>query len=153
MRALIIGATALLCSVGMAFAQGTLTAAPGTFTSMTTSVPPGVAVPDIPKGNHYVCYPVKVEQFKPRVATFRDQFGVWSMTVIKPTHLCTPAEKRADNRVYPMTDPRLHMVCYDVKYNGRTLPPVITNDQFGPMKLVLGQASTVCLPAGKTPLK
>ncbi len=156
MKALLIGAStgALLCTFAVAFAQpaGTVAPVPGGLTSAAT-LPAGVALPAIPKGNHYVCYPVKVENFKPRTVTFRDQFGAWTVTVIRPTHLCTPAEKRADNRFYPMTDPKLHMMCYAIGYNGKPLPPVLVNDQFGGLKLTLGQASTVCLPAGKVIIK
>jgi hypothetical protein len=135
MKTLTIGASAgaLLCSFALAGAQP--------------------APPDIPKGNHYVCYPVKVETFKQRTATFRDQFGVWKMTVIKPTHLCTPAEKRVDNQIFPMTDPKLHVLCYQVKYEGKLPPSVMTNDQFGTLKMGLNPATTVCLPAGKTVIK
>ena len=108
---------------------------------------------DIPKGNHYVCYPVKVETFKQRTATFVDQFGTWKMTVIKPVQLCTPAEKRIEKTVFPMIDPKLHVLCYEVKYEGKTPPKVQVTDQFGVLKMGLNPATTVCLPASKLVLK
>lgn len=152
-----VAASAFVLSAAMASAQGTLTTraptalVPG---AVTAGMPAGVALPAIPIGNHYVCYPVKeAAQFKPRTATFQDQFGTWTATVLKITHLCTPAMKRADGKVYEMVNRNLHLTCYAIRYQGGALPPVLTNDQFGPQKLILGPATTVCLPAGKIPLK
>jgi hypothetical protein len=155
------GATAFVLSVAMVSAQGTLTTrapanplVPATPAATATGVPAGVALPAIPIGNHYVCYPVKESaQFKQRTATFHDQFGTWTATVLGITHLCTPAEKRAEGKVYPMVNPKLHMTCYKIKYQGGALPKVLTNDQFGPQTLYLSPATTVCLPAGKVIIK
>jgi hypothetical protein len=152
---------AIVLSVAMASAQGTLTTRapvspliPGTATTAPTGLPAGVALPAIPIANHYVCYPVKeTAQFKPRTATFHDQFGTWTATVLGITHLCTPADKRAEGKVYPMVNPKLHMTCYKIKYQGGALPKVLTNDQFGPQTLYLSPATTVCLPAGKIIIK
>ena len=146
MKTMLFGASlgALVCSFAVAYAQPLSTA------GVTGAL---MAAPALPKGNHYVCYPVKVEGFKQRVATFRDQFGVWTMTVIKPTHLCTPAEKRADNQLFPVVDPKLHMLCYSVKYEGKAPPSVQVTDQFGTLKMGLNPATTVCLPANKIVLK
>lgn len=152
MRTLLIGAAAaaLALTTGVASGQGILHRPVGTVTPVTTT---NLTPPSIPLGNHYVCYPVKAEGFKPRQATFRDQFGAWTVTVIRPTHLCTPAEKRANNAVSPMTDPKLHLVCYAVGYNGGVPVRVLVNDQFGAQTLSVSHASTVCLPAGKLVIK
>lgn len=113
-------------------------------------LPVGIAIPAIPVGNHYVCYPVREStQFTPRVATFHDEFGTFTATVQKITHLCNPALKRADGKVYEMVNPNMHLTCYAITYQGPPPPPVITNDQFGPRKLYLAPPTTVCLPAGK----
>jgi len=150
-------ASALVLSVAVASTQGTLTTGapanplvPATPAATATGLPAGVALPAIPIGNHYVCYPVKeTTQFKPRTATFHDEFGTFTATVLKITHLCNPALKRADGKVYEMTNPNLHLTCYSISYQGPLPPPVITNDQFGPRKLYLAPPTTVCLPAGK----
>ena len=157
MRTLLkVAASAFVLSAAMASAQGTLTTgAPATLVPATpaataTGLPAGVALPAIPIGNHYVCYPVKeTTQFTPRTATFHDEFGTFTAKVLKITHLCNPALKRADGKVYEMTNPNLHLTCYSISYQGPLPPPVITNDQFGPRKLYLAPATTVCLPAGK----
>jgi hypothetical protein len=146
MRAYLIGASFGALAFAMASAQP-MTTAPGTLTT------PGLTLATLPKGNHYVCYPVKVETFKPVTATFRDQFGAWKMTLVKPTHLCTPAEKRVDNKDFPMVDPKLHMLCYKVTYDGKPPPKVKVTDQFGTQTMGLDLASTVCLPANKTVIK
>ncbi|MDE2134097.1 MAG: hypothetical protein KGJ49_05820 [Alphaproteobacteria bacterium] len=155
-------ASALVLSVAVASAQG-VTGAPSPNNPLVPTgttvpiVPAGTVptnLPPIPVGNHYVCYPVKaLTQFKPHTAVFHDQFGTWNVYVLSITRLCTPALKRADGRVYEMVNPRLHMTCYQIRYQTGPLPPVITNDQFGPLRLTLSPATEVCLPAGKTPLK
>jgi hypothetical protein len=158
---LMVAASAFVLSAAMASAQGNTTAGapinplvPRATTTAPAGVPAGVALPAIPIANHYVCYPVKeTAQFKPRTATFSDQFGTWTVTVLGITHLCTPALKRAEGKVYEMVNKNLHMTCYKIRYQGGALPKVLTNDQFGPQTLYLSPATTVCLPAGKIPLK
>jgi hypothetical protein len=145
-------ATVFTFSGAMALAQGTMSG-PMNDNSLVPGAAPQSALPSIPVGNHYVCYPVKGAQFKPRTATFRDQFGAWTVTVIGITRLCAPAEKRADGKVYEMVNKGLHLTCYTIRYQGGALPPVMTNDQFGPQKLTLAPATEVCLPAGKAPIR
>ncbi len=157
---LMVAASTFVLSVAMASAQGTTAAVapanpvvPAETATAPTDVPVGIALPAIPTGNHYVCYPARsTAQFKPRGATFRDQFGVWTATVVGITRICTPAEKRANNRVYPMVNRNLHLTCYAIRSPARA-PSVVTNDQFGARRLILSPATEVCLPAGKIPLK
>ena len=150
-------ASALVLSGAVASAQGTMTTGapanplvPGTVTTNPNGLPVGVALPAIPVGNHFVCYPVKeTTQFTPLTATFHDEFGTFTARVQKITHLCNPALKRANGKVYEMVNPNMHLTCYAIVYQGPPPPPVITNDQFGPRKLYLAPPTTVCLPAGK----
>ena len=110
--------------------------------------------PPIPKGNHYVCHPAKVEKFAERKASFADQFGAIDVVVTGITRVCTPAEKRYNNQITPVVDKSLHLVCYSIKPSqAQKLPKVLTNDQFGPETIVLAQPNEICLPAGKLPLK
>lgn len=151
MKAFIIGASAGALLSSLALAQPATTTP--THPAGTLATAPLTTLTAIPKGNHYVCYPVKAEQFKERKVTFKDQFGVWTMVIVKPTTLCTPAEKRADNKVFEMVDPKLHLMCYQVRYESKAPPYVQVTDQFGTSKMGLYQATTVCLPANKTVTK
>jgi len=117
-------ASAFVMSVAVASADGAMTTGapanplvPGTLTTNPNGLPAGVAIPAIPIGNHYVCYPVREStQFIPRTATFHDEFGTFTATVQKITHLCNPALKRADGKVYEMVNPQMHLTCYAITY-------------------------------------
>ena len=151
-----VTASAFVLSIVAASAQGTMTTAgapanplvPGAAATAPSDVPAGVALPAIPKANHYVCYPA-TGQFTSRTVWLGDQFGSRNVKVIRITRVCTPATKRANNQVYPIIDPKLHYTCYAIQYEGAALPPVVTNDQFGARVLKLLPATEVCLPAGK----
>jgi hypothetical protein len=46
-------------------------------------------------GRHLVCYELEeVDPFTSRRASLRDQFGVQTFTVVRPTKLCVPSQKR-----------------------------------------------------------
>lgn len=117
------------------------------------SVATAQKLPPIPVSNHYVCYPAQAK-FKPRRASFVDQFGEIDVTVTGITRLCAPATKRYDAKITPVVDKDSHLVCYSIK-SDRTqkLPKVLINDQFGPLTLTLDQTNEICLPAGKLPLE
>lgn len=123
----------------------------GALAGMMIALPAAGA--DIPKGNHYLCYPVKDVSFKARDVVLIDQFGKWKATLVRPVQLCTPAVKRVEKTEYPVIDSKLHMVCYEVKMESKKTPPVQTADQFGTLKFQAYPANIVCLPAGKTVLK
>jgi hypothetical protein len=108
---------------------------------------------DIPKGNHYVCYPIKDVAFKTREAAFKDQFGTVKGTIVRPVQLCAPADKMIGKLTYQAPDPKLHMVCYEVKLESKKTPPVQTTDQFGTLKFQGFPATIVCLPAAKVVIK
>lgn len=111
-------------------------------------------LPAIPLGNHYVCYPAKAPEFKPRKASFVDQFGEIDVMVTGITRLCAPATKRYNGKITEVVNKDLHLVCYSIKPDQQQkLPKVLTNDQFGPETLALSQPNEICLPAGKIPLK
>ena len=141
--ALMTGAATVALVMGMASAQPAPTANP--------LAPTAMAAPVVPKGNHYVCYPVKAEQFKPITVKMQDQFGPKEVTVVAITKVCAPANKTMPTgAVSEMVDPRLHLTCYQVRAEGKLPPSVITNDQFGTKKVMLSQPNEICLPAGKT---
>lgn len=123
----------------------------GALAGMIMAVPAAGA--DFPKGNHYLCYPIKDVSFKARDVVLTDQFGKWKATLVRPVQLCTPTIKQVGKTTYPIIDSKLHMVCYDVKMESKKTPPVQTTDQFGTLKFQAYPATIVCLPAGKTVLK
>ena len=110
-------------------------------------------LPAIPVGNHYVCYPAHAVDFKPRKASFVDQFGEIDVEVVGITRLCAPATKRYNGKITEVVDKNLHLVCYAIKpMQDQKLPKVLTNNQFDPATLTLGQPNEICLPTGKLPL-
>ena len=109
---------------------------------------------EIPRGNHYQCYPAKQrEAAVPRKAFLTDQFGRQEVRVVGVTRLCNPVEKRAPpNGVGPVIDKDLHLVCYRIESNQKGRAVRVRN-QFGTATLETGAAYELCLPSAKTILK
>jgi len=119
--------------------------------ALSLAVTPALAqkLPEIPAGNHYVCYPAKGE-FKERKASFVTQFGEIDTVVTGITRICAPAEKRYNSKITPIVNKALHLVCYAIKVeNPKPLPKALINNQFGGVTLTVGQPNEICLPSGK----
>ena len=154
LRKSLLLASSLLLAANMALAQTTPDAATAPPPAGGMMAGPLPALPMIPKGNHYVCYPARAAQFRPLKASFVDQFGEIDVIVTGVTRLCAPATKRYNGRITEVVDKTEHLVCYSIKPNQvQRLPRVLTNNQFGPLTLDLAQPNEICLPSGKTPLR
>jgi hypothetical protein len=105
---------------------------------------------EVPKGNHYQCYPAKqVERSVPHKAVLSDQFGRKEVVAVAVTRLCNPVDKRAPpNGVGPIVDKTLHLVCYRIE-GGQEGKVVRVRNQFGVVTLRTGQAEELCLPSSK----
>ncbi len=78
-----------------------------------------------------------------------DQFGPQTVDVVQPRTLCTPANKNGES---PGAETHaIHLLCYDVKVGREHLdiPPVFTNDQFGPRELDVTKRSELCVASTK----
>jgi hypothetical protein len=105
---------------------------------------------EVPKGNHYQCYPAKqLERSVTRKAILTDQFGRKEVAVIAVTRLCNPVDKRAPPKgAGPIIDKGLHLVCYQIE-GGQDGKVVRVRNQFGVVTLRTGKAEELCLPSSK----
>jgi cysteine-rich repeat protein len=112
--------------------------------------------PPLPGPNevdHYKCYKIKTTPGTPKFpkgalgGSVVDQFGVRSVTLIKPSHLCTPVEKNGE----PIKHAAVHQLCYKVKPTPATAKQVglHTNNQFGQLRIDTIKEDLLCVPSLK----
>jgi hypothetical protein len=78
--------------------------------------------------------------------TLTDEFGSGSATILRPSHLCNPADKNGEG----MIDPTAHLMCYKFVDTERTTREIVVRNQFGTQTMtVLGALRTLCQPAQK----
>lgn len=83
-----------------------------------------------PLKNHYTCYECSGQPVT-RNVTLVDQFDTWSATAMTPVWFCVPAQKTTmSNMVYPIVDPRLHYVVYDLQPGDPNVFTATFTDQF-----------------------
>lgn len=99
--------------------------------------------------NHYTCYRVEAGRFQPRVVILRDQFGARKVQVIRITRLCTPTIKYVDHKIFKPSDPRMHLVCYEISKSERVNRAVLIDNQFGRNILKVYEPNELCLPSIK----
>ena len=146
----------LLGLSGLAMAEESA-APPAAAASVAAAASPEVPIIDkaaavSPYANHYKCYPVRESSgFRPRTVKLRDQFGDVKASVLAPRYLCNPVRKTTeDGSVYEPPLPESHLVCYEIRESDPTPRwEVLTEDQFGELKLVGDAAELLCLPAAK----
>ncbi len=105
----------------------------------------------IPQGSHYLCYRIENLDVSLVLAVFRDQFWSVDFNHLTRTHLCNPAIKRHNNKVYDtdINDPDNHLVCYDIEPLD-IFRKVLTRDQFGTRAAYVHLNDEVCVPTRKT---
>jgi hypothetical protein len=97
--------------------------------------------------DHYQCYAITASSaFAPRDVLLQDQFGQRTVTVVRPAILCAPVKKNEE----PVVDPVTHFVCYDIQPPVNVGKNVRTRNQFGRLKLTIGQSVGLCVPSRKT---
>lgn len=110
-----------------------------------------------PTSDHFQCYQVKNSRGAPRFTkivgvTGADQFGPYSVDLLKPRYLCAPANKNGEDPTAPAHPD--HLLCYKVrnasgKFVQRT---VFTNDQFEvENNVLLTRRVELCVPSLKNP--
>jgi hypothetical protein len=83
--------------------------------------------------DHFKCYKVAYLKLRKFGITVQDQFGLITVDIKKPTHLCVNADKNGEG----IPDLTQHLMCYKVVVSPGTpavmLPAeIFTADQFGP---------------------
>jgi cysteine-rich repeat protein len=98
------------------------------------------------------CYQAQVAKgvpfFAPRKATLANEFTTENLTLVKPTHLCSPTHVN-DAGVF---DPTAHLTCYQAKGGmaqlGMTTREIQVANQFGGNQhLLLSRLQSLCLPS------
>jgi cysteine-rich repeat protein len=119
-------------------------------TSKDLNVDPPLPGPN--EVDHYKCYKIKVTPQTPKfpkglTASLTDQFGVRSVSLLKPSHLCTPVEKNGE----AIKHASVHQLCYKVKPAPATpkQPGLHLNNQFGILRVDTVKEDLLCAPSLK----
>jgi hypothetical protein len=99
---------------------------------------------------HEMCYALRESGFVRRRVVVQNQFGEQTLTVMRPSELCLPAEKDG----IPLASPDLvnHFKCYDVRSTSgdRFEPRMVTvADQFETKEAILEKPISLCNPVDK----
>jgi hypothetical protein len=114
--------------------------------------PPPLAAPTV---DHFQCYKVKRSRGSVKFAkipgvTGNDQFGPYTVDLMRPRWLCAPANKAGEDPTAPSHAE--HLLCYKTRnaapFTRRT---VFTTDQFGNQQLDLMRRIELCVPSLKNP--
>jgi len=118
-----------------------------------TGNPPPLAGPTV---DHFQCYKVKRSRGAPKFVkilgvTGADQFGSYTVDLLKPRYLCAPANKSGEDPTAP-SHPE-HLLCYKSRNSGAKFTPrnAFTTDQFGSQQLQLLRRIELCVPSLKNP--
>jgi len=115
--------------------------------------PPPLAGPTV---DHFQCYKAKRSRGTPKFVkisgvTGADQFGSYTVDLIKPRYLCAPANKSGEDPTAP-SHPE-HLLCYKTRNSGVKFTPrnAFATDQFGSQQLELLRRVELCVPSLKNP--
>jgi hypothetical protein len=119
--------------------------------SLTATPPPLVG----PTVDHFQCYKVKRSQGTPKFTKISgvaaaDQFGSYTVDLVRPRWLCAPANKAGEDPTAPSHVQ--HLLCYKTRNTARfTRRTAFTTDQFGSQQLELLRRIELCVPSVKNP--
>ncbi len=121
-----------------------------------------------PGAPHFQCYKAAIAKaprgstpfptFTPRTISVVDDFGTFSVVLVKPTRLCNPADKNGEDPSAPASPG--HLVCYAAKLPSETpralrdlvKQSVSTHTQFGPEVLRTTKLTELCVPSLEDPV-
>jgi hypothetical protein len=118
--------------------------------SLTTTPPPPLVAPT---PDHFQCYKVRRSRGGPKFTringvTAEDQFGPYTVDLIRPKYLCAPASKNGEDPTAP-THPE-HLLCYKTRKVGPFGEENVTvTDQFGSASHELIHRIELCVPSLK----
>jgi hypothetical protein len=103
--------------------------------------------------DHFKCYKVKRPKDSPKFEPItgfpiRDQFGSRDVTIVKPTRLCRPVDKR--NEAPGAEAHPDHLTCYKIKIEKDSdafakIGPVFVDNQFGPRSIDALKLDELCM--------
>jgi hypothetical protein len=115
--------------------------------------PPPLAGPTV---DHFQCYKIRRSKGTPKFTkivgvTGVDQFGAYTLDLLKPRWLCAPANKSGEDPTAP-SHPE-HLLCYKSRNSGLQFVRrnAFTTDQFGNQTLDLIRRIELCVPSLKNP--
>jgi hypothetical protein len=114
--------------------------------------PPPLAGPTV---DHFQCYKAKRSRGAPKFVkipgvTGVDQFGSYSVDLLRPRYLCAPANKNNEDPTAP-SHPE-HLLCYKSRNNTPFAQrSAFVTDQFGSTSLLLHRRIELCVPSLKNP--
>jgi hypothetical protein len=106
-----------------------------------------------PTPDHFQCHKVKRSRGAAKFVkipgvTGQDQFGPYSVDLMRPRWLCAPANKNGEDPTAP-THPG-HLLCYKTRNNTPFAERTATvNDQFGLQNVLLHRRIELCVPSLK----
>jgi hypothetical protein len=119
----------------------------------TGAPPPPLVEPGV---SHFMCYKARRTRRTPKFVPIpnvavEDQFGTFSVNLLKPRWLCAPADKNGED---PGVVARAeHLLCYKARHStplGKQFVGV--TDQFGPLSIELTRRLDLCVPSLKNPI-
>ena len=112
-----------------------------------------------PPVDHFLCYSANVlptaagPAFKPPAGVrLINQFapnGIVPRITAVDLH-CNPAQKTVGTRIFKITNPNAHLLCFKIVAPTQPARTVQVTNQFGSAKLKTGAATQVCLPTWKS---
>ncbi len=108
--------------------------------------------PFVMAGDHYQCY--RIPESKPLAyenLQVSDQFGRAQIVLGRPVTICNPSTKVHKERRFKVSNPRLHLVCYDLakQSDQQRRRGVRFNNQMGPGDAIVFERQTFCVPSIK----
>jgi len=130
-----------------------LVSAGGALAATAASASPHSAAVKPPPVDHHLCYRVTGTGFKiPPNVVLKDQFNRkgFKVKIGKAVVHCNPVKKIVGGKIFPITNPNAHLLCFRIKAPKQATPTVVVTNQFGRAKLRTGQPNLLCLPSWKS---
>src|SRR5499427_3867247 len=134
-------------AVKLVMAAAVVVLGAGTVASIAAASPHRVA--KSPPVDHQLCYGVSATGSKiPSGVVLKNQFSPngFKPKITKAVAHCNPvAKKLPSGKVFKITNPNAHLLCYQITESQQPTPNVVVTNQFGSAKLTPGQPNLLCL--------
>jgi len=124
----------------------------GVVASVAAASPGRAAQP--PPVDHQLCYGASATGSKiPSGIVLKNQFSPngFKPKITKAVAHCNPvAKKLPSGKLFKITNPNAHLLCYQLTAAKQPTPTVVVTNQFGSAKLTTGQPNLLCLPSWKS---
>jgi hypothetical protein len=110
--------------------------------------------PSPPTLDHFKCYFIPEQQVLPQEAlSLEDQFDIPNferVRDIRPVRLCNPVAKVHRNTVTPISNPKAHLILFQIDPQPIVPRDVLVRNQFGRQTLAVRDAKVLAVPTAKT---